>query len=229
MASWRRGLTLPITDVNDAAGFIERLGFCTWGPVSGLDFPNLAEAMGETAWSVMEQTWFWKDDVHLEKRLYYGKIIRGQPSFIAPEFLPDFVAALGGRGHEAERDPARLYLDGRLTREAKVVFEVLTDQPALATAEVRRRAGLAGKGAAAAERALLELQRRLLICKVDLTGRTRGTYSYVWDLAERFWPEEFAAARQTSVAAARGAIRERLRSFGIEPSAGLEWRLFLWR
>ena len=46
--------------------------------------------------NVMEQTWLWKDDVHLEKRLYYGKIIRGQPSFIAPEFLPDFVAGLGG-------------------------------------------------------------------------------------------------------------------------------------
>jgi hypothetical protein len=229
-AVWRDGFTLPITDVADAAGFVERLGFCTWGPVSGLDFPNLAEAMGETAWSVMEQTWFWKDDVHLEKRLYYGKIVRGQPSFIAPEFLPDFVAALGGRGQEAEREPARLYLDGRLSREAKVVFDCLTNQPALSTGELRRRAGLAGKGAtAAAERALLELQRRLLICKVDLTGRTRGTYSYVWDLAERFWPEEFAAARRTSVAAARANIRERLRSFGLEPTAALETRLFLWR
>ncbi|MEA2515144.1 MAG: hypothetical protein QOJ59_4633 [Thermomicrobiales bacterium] len=230
MSSWRDGLRLPITDVADAAPFVEKLGFCTWAPVSGLGFPNLAEAMGETAWSVMVQTWFWKDDVHLEKRLYYAKIVRGQPSFIAPEFLPDFVAALGGRGREAERDPARLYLDGRLSREAKVVFDCLTDHPALSTGELRRRAGLAGKGAtAAAERALLELQRRLLICKVDLTGRTRGTYSYVWDLAERFWPEEFAEARRTSVTAARANIRERLRAFGIEPTAALEARLFLWR
>src|SRR5436309_2820158 len=76
--SWRDGLLLPITNVADAAPFVERLGFCTWAPVSGVGFPNLAEAMGESAWSVMEQTWFWKDDVHLEKRLYYGKIVRGQ-------------------------------------------------------------------------------------------------------------------------------------------------------
>jgi hypothetical protein len=68
-----------------------------------------------------------------------------------------------------------------------------------------------------------------LICKVDLTGRTRGTYSYVWDLAERFWPEEFAEARRTPVVAARANIRERLRSFGIEPTAALEAKLFLWR
>ena len=66
--SWRDGLLLPITNVADAAPFVERLGFCTWAPVSGVGFPNLAEAMGESAWSVMEQTWFWKDDVHLEKR-----------------------------------------------------------------------------------------------------------------------------------------------------------------
>jgi hypothetical protein len=33
--------------------------------VPGLDFPNLAEAMGETASSVLDRTWFWKDDLHL--------------------------------------------------------------------------------------------------------------------------------------------------------------------
>jgi hypothetical protein len=230
MGSWRDVMPLPIADVARAAEFVERLGFCTWAPVSGVAFPNLAEAMGETAWSVMVQTWFWKDDVHLEKRLYYAKIVRGQPSFIAPEFLPDFVAAIGGPGQERERDPARLYLDGRLPREAKTLHDILTDHPALATGELRRRAGLAGKGTTtAAERALVELQRRLLICKVDLTGRTRGTYSYVWDLAERFWPEAFAEARRTTVMAARANIRERLRAFGIEPTPALEERLFLWR
>ena len=56
MGAWRDGLSLPITVVADAATFVERLGFCTWAPVRGLDFPNLAEAMGETAWSVMVQT-----------------------------------------------------------------------------------------------------------------------------------------------------------------------------
>ena len=53
-----------------------------------------------------------------------------------------------------------------------------------------RGASLSTRGMRApTERALLELQRRFLICKVDVTGRTRGTYAYVWDLAERFWPE----------------------------------------
>jgi hypothetical protein len=144
--------------------------------------------------------------------------------------LPDFIAALGGPGQERERDPARLYLDGRLSREAKTIYDVLTQHPALSTGELRRRAGLAAKGATtAAERALVELQRRLIICKVDLTGRTRGTYSYVWDLADRFWPDAFVDARRTTVIAARANIRERLRTFGLEPTPALEARLFLWR
>jgi hypothetical protein len=79
------------------------------------------------------------------------------------------------------------------------------------------------------ERALVELQRRFLVCKVDLTGRTRGTYSYIWDQAERFWPEAFEIATQLEVEATRERIRERLRAAGIEPNAKLEQKLFLWR
>jgi hypothetical protein len=74
----------------------------------------------------------------------------------------------------------------------------------------------------------VELQRRFLVCKVDLTGRTRGTYSYVWDLAERFWPQAFVDAHHTSPTAARSKIRSQLREFGLSPSPQLEQHLFLW-
>ena len=74
----------------------------------------------------------------------------------------------------------------------------------------------------------MELQRRFLVCKVDLTGRTRGTYSYVWDLAERFWPHAFVAARHTAPSAARSKIRNQLHEFGLMPSPQLEKHLFLW-
>jgi hypothetical protein len=230
MVGWRDLVQRPVVQEGDAAAFVAGLGFCTWGPVPGLAFPNLAEAMGESAASVLGRTWFWKDDLHFARRLYYGKIIRGQPSFIAPEYLPDFVAALAGTGQEVERDPTRLFMDGRLSREARTIYEYLVDHPAQPTRELRRGAGLRGKDlTAATERALAELQRRFLICKVDLTGRARATYSYVWDLAERFWPEAFDEARRTAPAAARGRIRGRLREFGLEPNAALEYRLLLWR
>ena len=229
-APWRRLFQRAVRREADAVAFVEALGFCTWGPVPGMRFPNLAEQMGKTASSVLAATWFWKDDAHLDRRVYYAKVIRGQPSFISPEYLPDFIAAIGGRGQEAERDPQRLFQEGRLSREARTIYDHLAEHPAQPTRDLRRGARLVGKEqTAATERALTELQRRFLVCKVGLTGRTRGTYSYIWDLAERWTPESFEEAGRTSVAAARARIRGRLGEFGVESVPALEERLFLWR
>jgi hypothetical protein len=105
----------------------------------------------------------------------------------------------------------------------------LLDHPAQPTRELRRGTRLGERAKKlATERALVELQRRFLICKVDLTGRTRGNYSYVWDLAERFWPQAFDDARHTVPSAARSKIRGQLYEFGIVPSLQLEQHLFLW-
>ena len=196
---WHALIPAPIAGPEEALAFINGCGFCTWGPVPRLSFPNLAEAMGESATSVLERTWSWKDDLHFEQKLYYGRIIAGQPSFLSPNYLPDLIAALAGRGFEHERDVTRLYFDGRLSGEARAIYEWLLDHPAQPSRELRRgtRLGDTSKKLTT-ERALVELQRRFLVCKVDLTGRTRGTYSYVWDLAERFWPQALVEARLTS-------------------------------
>jgi hypothetical protein len=226
---WHALIPGPITGPEEALAFVSECGFCTWGPVPHLRFPDLAEAMGETASSVLERTWSWKDDLHFAQQLYYGKIIAGQPSFLAPDYLPDFIAALAGRGLERERDVTRLYFDGRLSGEAKTIYDWLLDHPAQPTRELRRGTRLGEKTKKlATERALVELQRRFLVCKVDLTGRTRGTYSYVWDLAERFWPQAFVDARHTAPSAARSKIRGQLHEFGMVPSPQLERHLFLW-
>jgi hypothetical protein len=228
--TWRRRFAQPIAGEDDAAAFVAAMGFCTWAPLPRLPFPNLAEAMGESALSVMDRTWFWKDDLHLARRVYYGKIVDGRPSFIAPEFVPSFVAALGGLGHEAERDPDRLYFEGRLSREAHAIYAYLLDHPAVPTRDLRRGARLHEQRlAAATERGLVELQRRFLVCKAGLTGRTRGTYSYVWDLAERFWPEVFDEARRTTVVAARAHVRAQLRALELDLTPAQETKLFLWR
>jgi hypothetical protein len=58
--------------------------------------------------------------------------------------------------------------------------------------------------------------------------KARGTYSYVWDLAERFWPQAFVDARHTTPLAARSKIRGQLGEFGLASSPQLEKHLFLW-
>ena len=116
---------------------------------------------------------------------------------------------------------------GSVQRQA--IYDWLLDHPAQPTRELRRgsRLGETAKKLAT-ERALVELQRRFLVCKVDLTGRTRGTYSYVWDLAERFWPQAFVDARHIAPVAARSNIPGQLHKFGMVPSPQLERYLFLW-
>jgi hypothetical protein len=190
--------------------------------VPHLPFPNLAQAMGETAASVLERTWSWKDDLHFAQQLYYGKIIAGQPSFLAPDYLPDFIAALAGRGMEHERDATGLYFDGRLSSEAKAIYDWLLDHPAQPTRELRRgtRLGDTSKKLAT-ERALVELQ----------SGSDGSHARHVLlrlGLAERFWPQVFVDASHTSPTAARSNIRGQLREFGLAPSPQLEQRLFLW-
>jgi hypothetical protein len=142
---WHALIPGPITRPEEALAFLNACGFCTWGPVPRLPFPNLAEAMGETATSVLDRTWSWKDDLHFEQKLYYGKIFAGQPSFLAPDYLPDFIAALAGRGLEHERDVTRLYFDGRLSGEAKTIYDWLLDHPAQPTRELRRGTRLGDK------------------------------------------------------------------------------------
>jgi hypothetical protein len=95
-AGWHTLIPRPIKGPDAAVALVTTLGFCTWAPVPRMAFPNLAAAMGETATSVLVRTWFWKDDLHFGRHLYYGKIIAGQPSFIAPGYLADFIAALAG-------------------------------------------------------------------------------------------------------------------------------------
>ena len=54
---WHALIPRPIMGPEEALAFVNACGFCTWGPVPRLSFPNLAEAMGETATSVLDRTW----------------------------------------------------------------------------------------------------------------------------------------------------------------------------
>jgi hypothetical protein len=248
-STWRSLIPRPVREPDDAVAFVEKVGFCTWLPVPGLDLPNLGEALTPEAGgpaqhgidesnaslaqveanAVFERTWFWKDDLHLERRLYYALVIRGQPSFIATDVLPDFIAALGSAEASIERDPYQLLQAGRLSLPAAVIHEFLLEHGAQPSRELHRGTGIRARTThAQVARAVIELQRRFVICKVGLTGRTRGLYSYLYDLAERFCPEAFAVASKTDREEARRRIRERLRSFGIEPDRAMEERLFLW-
>ena len=197
--------------------YVNRVGLCAWQPLRRFpDFPSLAPA---TPWQnpdMMNHTWFWKDDLHIEKRLFYGKILRGgAPAFAALSFLPLLIAAQG------DIDARDLYERGRLAANALRVYEHVERNGPTATAALPWPSG-------SRHLYLDQLQQRFLLTKHGLTGRTRGTYGYVWGLCETMFPEALAEAGRVPVVDARARVAEHLERKGAGSSAGLAATLFGW-
>ena len=53
---------------------------------------------------------------------------------------------------------------------------------------------------------LVQLQQHFLITKVGLTGRTRGSYGYLWGSCQEFFPDAFVRASKLEVSEARAAL-----------------------
>ncbi|HVK02457.1 MAG TPA: hypothetical protein VM490_03225 [Armatimonadaceae bacterium] len=179
--------------------FVDRVGFCSWQRFERLPgLPSLEEESGWSGHDLFNQTWFWKDDLHIERRLYYGQILAaGVPVFVSNALLPLFVAAQG------DNDPRTLYEQNRLPRAAVQIYEHVEREGPTPS----NRLPVSG---ADRQRALIALQRPFLLTKAGLTGRGRGTYGYIWDRCEAHFPDVFTEAARLSVARARAGIRERL-------------------
>ena len=139
-------------------------------------------------------------------KVLYGKFLRKKPVFISLELAPHFYALSPNYGDPAE-DYVEDYRDGRLSVEAKQVYEVLLHQGALPTSRLRRDGGLSGKtNATRFERALAELQMDFRITKVAISDANRWGYCYVYDLLPRHFPSVVEAAQAISGRQAREKI-----------------------
>ena len=223
MAHWTDLQPYPVRTEDDFVQFLDQVGICLWNPTPGADFPNMAERMELTKPDDIWATWFWKDDLHIAKRLFYGKLLAGKPTFIAPALLPAVVAAQG------DVDPYNLRDQGRISAAAVRIYEALLTRRRLAARDLRLEAGLTGADDKAAfEAGLQSLSALFQICKVDITGRTRGTYGYVWGLVEDWAPEALAAAARLRPEAAAKQIAAHLRSYGVGLPSRKWQRWFGW-
>jgi hypothetical protein len=136
----------------------------------------------------------------------YGKYLRKKPVFVSLDLAPHFYALSPNYGDPAE-DYLLDYQDGRLSVEAKQVYEILLHEGALPTSRLRREAALSGKGNASRfDRALAELQMDFRIAKVAISDANRWSYCYVYDLLPRHLPDVVEAARQITGRQARETI-----------------------
>lgn len=186
--------------------FVNAVGFCyafTGGPGSlpGL-FDVLATRSVDRMWG---WAWQWKDELVRARRVFYGKVLRGKPTYVSLAYLPHFYALSGNTGEPD--DYLRAYREGRLSLLARDVYEFITAEGPVSTWTLRRRIVPRGTGGGAFQRALTSLQSRFLIAKV--AEIERGGYSFIWDTFGRWMPDAIRAAKGLAAARAAGVVLER--------------------
>jgi hypothetical protein len=170
-------------------------------------------------------TWRIKDEVMRRGRLFYGKVLRGHATMIAPRLLP-FFNALWGIPPKLEKRV--------LSQDAQLILKVLRSEWELATRDLREASGIAER--ARFNKAIVELQRGFKIIPSEVLYEP--SFTYLWSIPEARFPDEIkltvgreAALREIARAYLLGAgmtVRGELaRVTGLKaPDAGLgNWAL----
>jgi len=226
---------LRVRSEADAVRFVDERGFAYFWPIKGVELPSLWAAVAGNR-PVADNhddpghvTWGWKDKLLGERRWYYAKILRGRATMISLVALPFFYALSENYG-DMENDYLLQYEAGRMTQEAKSIFEALLRKGALDTIALRREARLAGKESNTRfERALNELQMGLKILPVGVAEAGSWRYAFVYELVDRWYPLLAAKARPIGRGEARAHLLDLyLQSVGAATESQIA-RLFQWR
>jgi hypothetical protein len=88
------------------------------------------------------------------------------------------------------------YRDGRLSHEAKLIYEALLEHGPQHVIELRRLARLTGQSRTAAfQRALAELQADLKILPVGVARAGAWHYAFIYEIVSRWYPDLSERAR----------------------------------
>lgn len=216
LSQWREQWSGRVRTPDDMVRFTDAVGFCTSGELPGYpDFPSQSAVVSEGTPDV----WFWKDDLHAEKRLYYTRVFGGQPGFVSMKMLPALIATNGTTADE-------LLFDGLLSPETQQIYRIIEERGPIPIRDLKRL--LTPDAKRAATRVLHDLDRQFIITKAGITGRTRGTYGFIWDLVERWIPDMLTAADRLGRSTAVEMIHDRLSAFGIPPGSPFYLKMLGW-
>lgn len=231
---YRRRAELALESEEEAAQFVDDVGFCFLFPVRGTEAPTLWEAVNGASRPLwphhtdreLSLTWEWKDSLPARKRVVYGKFLKQKPTLISLDLFACFFAL---SEYPAPDDWRLRYEDGKLSEDARRVYEALVSHGPLPTSILRRQAGLARRESAAHfDRALNELQRDLLIVKSGISDANRWHYCYVYETVSRWLPDEVARGQAMPSSRAKQAIAARYVETAVATTADRIARLFEW-
>ena len=197
-----------------ALDWVNQRGFVYFWPITGVDLPSLWTAVaGERAVADAHDdpghvTWGWKDSALGKRQWYYAKILRRKATMISLEIAPYFYALSDNYG-SPEEDHIIAYQEGRLTLEAKQVYDAILDNGPLNTLDLRRAAHLTSKGSDSVfNRALEVLQADFKILPVGVAEAGAWRYAFIYDLTARHYPDLPDKARGIGEAEARQKLLE---------------------
>lgn len=225
---YRRRRSRRIRTMEEAAEFIDAVGFCLlFASTQKIELPSLFEAVKGRRdvhiedWDAdSDRVWAWKNELPADRRAYYGKALAGgKPVFISLRMLP-YVYAVN-----APDDLEEGYTRGRVSYEAKRIYDALRASGPTPTIALRETAGL---DTVRYHRALDELQRALVILPVGATLETGAWVSQIFDLVARWFPKEVRAGQRMDVDRARRALVRQYVETVISSEPTMIERIFRW-
>jgi hypothetical protein len=202
---WRRSDARAVTSALAAERFVEDAGFVACLTDARRPGPSLYVAVCGRRDAVMPRNvqkdpeasaaWQLKDELVRRGKVYYAKLTRGRAMFLAPRVVPWFHAVWGVR----KADEAK-----RLSRPARAILAVLRSEWEMATADLRKDAGITDRAAFA--RAMDELQAAMIMVPSDVAYVPK--FTYIWTLSVARFPD--AIRRRV---ARDAAVREIARCF----------------
>ena len=190
--------TLPgqrLTSQEEAITYVNERGFIFFWPITGVTLPSLWTAtagdrpVADAHDDPGHVTWGWKDGLLGQRRWYYAKILRKKATIIALDVAPYFYALSENYG-SPEDDYLTLYEQGRLTLEAKVMYETLIDKGPLDTVALRRVIRMTSQESDSRfNRALTDLQADFKILPIGVADAGAWHYAFIYDIVARHYPE----------------------------------------
>ena len=202
---WCREEARRVESVEAAECFVEQVGFAAGFLDSRRPGPSLYVAVCGRRDAVLPRnvqkdpetslTWELKDEIMSRGKVYYAKLARGRPIFLAPRMIPYFHAVWGLRRAEEQR---------RLSTHARAILKVLRKDWEMGTKDLRDESGV--KDRARFTKALDELQAAMIV--VPTAAVYAPKFTYIWSLGIDRFPGELGKRVSREV-----AVREIARCF----------------
>ena len=224
-----------VTNKEEAIEFANERGFIYFWPITGILLPSLWTAVAGDRPVADEHddpghiSWDWKDSLLGQRVWYYAKVLRKKATFISLEVVPYFYALSENYG-SPEEDYLTIYEQGRLTLEAKLIYEALLDKGPMDTVSLRKAARLTStESEGRFNRAMTDLQADFKILPTGVADAGAWHYAFFYDITARHFPEIIDQTRYIGDQQARQKLAELyFRSLGAAQSRDVT-KLFGWK